>query len=81
MKELVELDEDDIIRALSIQITREKGWGESGHAGVVTLTITAATPVDGIYPGTPAKVSARVEKVAATAVENGKVVPVTGRVW
>jgi len=81
MKEIIELDEDDIIRALSIQITREKGWSESGHAGVVILSITPATPVDGIYPGTPTKISARVEKMAQDTVENGKVVRSTGRVW
>lgn len=57
MKDIVELDEDDIIRVLSMEIAREKGWATTGYTGVVTLSTT---------------VSARVEKVAVGYVTNGK---------
>lgn len=67
MKDIVELDEGDIIQALSEYVAREKGWDKTGHAGLVSLNVTPDQPRNS------ARVSARVEKMHGSLVVHGKV--------
>lgn len=75
MKEIVELDERDIIRALAEHVSREKGWEATGHAAVVTLSIL---PGDRQEAST---VMARVERVPKDRAYEGKFLPPQESVW
>ncbi len=75
MKDVVELDEDDIIRALSVYVARERDWSKTGHSGIVTILVTPGEP------GKPVQVSARVEKWHESKVSFGKPAPPADPVW
>lgn len=66
MKDVVELEEGDIIQALSEYVTREKGWDRTGHAGLVSLSVTPE------QSGSSARVTARVEKMHGSLVACGR---------
>ena len=69
MKDVVELEESDIIRALSEYVAREKGWDRTGHAGLVSLSVAPDEP------GNSARVTARVEKMHGSLVVCGRSAP------
>lgn len=69
MKDVVELDEGDIIKALAEYVAREKGWDRTGHAGLVSLSVTPE------QPRSAARVTARVEKMHGSLVVCGRSAP------
>jgi hypothetical protein len=74
MRDIVELDEGDIIRALAEHVSREKGWEATGHAAVVTLSILHGD--DRQEP-----VMARVERVPKDLAYEGRRRPPPESVW